>query len=314
MKYAVIGLGGTGGYLGGLLARSGEEVCFIARGENLKTIVKDGLSVRSEINGDFTVRPALATDDPKEVLNTFGIPDVLFICVKGYSLDGVIETARTLIGQETIVIPLLNGVGHGGRIHEAVRRGLVLDACMYVTSKSPKPGHIAHTDKYNKIVFGADPKRPPTVEQAARMEQIAVAVRKAGMDCVLSDDIEAAAWEKYNYNCAFSVLTARYQTNAAGVRNDPELLAMMKALSEETAAVARAMGIRQPADMVERSMKILEIMLPEGTSSMKRDVAAGKDCELELFSGTLCRLADSCGVPVPVSKRLYKELKEKLHL
>jgi 2-dehydropantoate 2-reductase len=144
------------------------------------------------------------------------------------------------------------------------------------------------------------------------MEDIAAAIRRAGMDCTLSQDIGAAVWEKYNYNCAFSVLTARYQTNAEGVRGNPELYRMMRQLSEETAAVARALGIQQPDDIVERSIRILDIMLPEGTSSMKRDVETGRDCELELFSGTLCRLAEDRGVEVPVSRRLYAELKAML--
>jgi 2-dehydropantoate 2-reductase len=304
MKYAVIGLGGTGGYLGGLLVRAGEQVCFITRGRTLNIISRDGLEVRSELNGDFRVRPAYATNDTQEAAKGFGIPDVLFVCVKGYSLDGAIASAKPLIGPGTVVIPLLNGVGHGGQIFAGIGQGLVLDACMYVTSRSPEPGLVIHTDKYNRIVFGAEPERPASQDQQAAMEKIAATIRRAGMECVLSQDIEAAVWEKYNYNCAFSVLTARYQTNAEGVRRDPVLYHMIRQLSEETAAVAHALGIHQPDDIVERSLRILDIMLPEGTSSMKRDVEAGRDCELELFSGTLCRLAEDCGIYVPVSQRL----------
>jgi 2-dehydropantoate 2-reductase len=312
MKYAVIGLGGTGGYLGGLLARAGEEVGFIARGDALQTILRTGLRVRSELNGHFTAHPAYATDDPQKAVEAFGIPDVLFICVKGYSLDKAITSAKALIGANTLVIPLLNGVGHGQHIFEKIGRGLVLDACMYVTSRSPEPGLVLHTDKYNRIVFGAAPDRPANEAQLAAMEMVAAAIRRAGMDCTLSQDIEAAVWEKYNYNCAFSVLTARYQTTAEGVRGTPALYQMMRQISEETAAVARALGIQQPDDIVERSRHILDIMLPEGTSSMQRDVAAGRDCELELFSGTLCQLAEDCGIKVPVSRRLYAELKAML--
>jgi 2-dehydropantoate 2-reductase len=312
MKYAIIGLGGTGGYLGGLLARAGEDVCFIVRGAALRKITRDGLNVHSEINGDFVARPAHASDNPLVAAENFGLPDVLFICVKGYSLDEAIDAAEPLIGADTIVIPLLNGVGHGQHVFDRVGRGLVLDACMYVTSRSPEPGLIVHTDKYNKIVFGAAPERPATRAQQARMETIAATIRQAGMECILSPDIETAVWEKYNYNCAFSVLTARYQTNADGVRRDPTLYQMMRQISEETASVARALGIQQPDNMVARSMRILDIMLPEGTSSMKRDVEAHRACELELFSGTLCRLAEGCGQNVPVSQRLYAELKAML--
>jgi 2-dehydropantoate 2-reductase len=312
VKYAIIGLGGTGGYLGGLLARAGEAVCFIVRGRALDAIRGGGLKVHSEINGDFVAHPAYATDDSREAAAGFGIPDVLFLCVKGYSLDEAIASAQPLIGPGTIVIPLLNGVGHGQHVFDRVGRGLVLDACMYVTSRSPEPGLVVHTDKYNKIVFGAAPERPATGGQQARLETIAAAIRRAGMECILSRDIEAAVWEKYNYNCAFSVLTARYQTNADGVRRDPALCRMMRQLSEETASVARALGIHQPDDIVERSLRILDIMLPEGTSSMKRDVEAGRKCELDLFSGTLCRLAEGCGLEAPVSQRLYAELKAML--
>lgn len=309
MNYAIIGLGGTGGYLGGLLVRAGEEVCFIARGETLAAIEEKGLDVRSEIMGDFIAHPAFVSDSPQGIARDRGCFDVVFVCVKGYSLDEAVLSVKPLVGDETMVIPLLNGVGHGARISQLLYTGLVLDACMYVTSKSPKPGAVVHTDKYNKIVMGADSKRPASAAQQNKIQAVAAAIRRAGMDCVVSEDIEGATWEKFNYNCAFSVLTALYQTDAAGIRANPEWLGMMRALSEETAAVAKALGIRQPADITDRSMKILEVMLPEGTSSMKRDVEAGRDSELELFSGTLCLLAESCGVAVPVSRRIYEALK-----
>jgi 2-dehydropantoate 2-reductase len=311
MKIALIGVGGTGGYLGGLLVRAGMDVCLIARPKTVEAIRNSGLRVHSEINGDFTAHPAFLTEDPRLAASAWGTPDLLFICVKGYSFAEAARAVAPIVSEETVVIPLLNGVGHGATAAGIIGRGRVLDACIYMTSRSSGPGVVIHTDRYNKMVIGVRAGIPAGPDLTARLELIAVLVNRAGMECHVSGDIEASVWEKFNFNCAFSVLTALHEADAEQIRSNPEWMVSMRRLSEETASVAKAIGIRQPDDIVERSMRILAVMRPEGTSSMKRDVEAGKPSELELFSGTLCRLAEAHGIPVPESKRIYMALLRK---
>jgi 2-dehydropantoate 2-reductase len=305
VKLAVIGMGGIGGYLGGLLAKAGEDVAYIARGTTLEKIRTKGLQVHSDINGSFIVQPRMITQDAAEI----GIVDAIFVCVKGYSLEAACQSILPIVGENTLVIPLLNGVGMSGKLKTLLGRGIVLDGCIYVTSEAVAPAIISQKDKYNKIIIGA---KKLDAANLPRIHQLAEILEQSGIECVVSNDVEADIWAKYNFNCAFSVVTALYGINAGELRADSKKVEMVRALSEETAEVAKAMGISQPDDIVERSMKIMWVMKDEGTSSLKRDIQAGFTSEIELFGGEICRLAATYGVKVPVSCKAYEELKSKI--
>jgi 2-dehydropantoate 2-reductase len=305
VRLAVIGMGGIGGYLGGLLAKAGEDVAYIARGAALERIRTKGLQVHSDINGSFIVQPRMITQDAAEI----GIVDAVFVCVKGYSLETAYQSILPVVGENTLVIPLLNGVGMSGKLKTLLGRGIVLDGCIYVTSEATAPAIISQKDKYNKIIIGG---RKLDTTNLTKINQLAMILQQSGIECIVSHDAEADIWAKYNFNCAFSVVTALYGINAGELRADPKMVEMMHALSEETAKVAKALGIFQPEDIVERSMKIMWAMKDEGTSSLKRDIQAGVTSEIELFGGEICRLAATCGVKVPVSCRAYEALKSKI--
>ncbi len=305
MKLAVIGMGGIGGYLGGLLAKAGEDVAYIARGETLETIRTKGLQVHSELHGSFSVQPRIVTQDAEVI----GIVDAVFVCVKGYSIESAYKSIAPVVGENTLVIPLLNGVGISATLKKLLGKGIVLNGCMYITSEAIAPGIISQKDKYNKIVIGGKNLDAAALKQ---IEQLAAIVERSGVQCIVSNDAEADIWAKYNFNCAFSVVTALYGINAGELRADPKKVEMLQALSQEAAQVAKALGISQPQDIVERSMKIMWVMKDEGTSSLKRDIQAGATSEIELFSGEICRLAATCGIEVPVSYRAYEELKCKI--
>jgi 2-dehydropantoate 2-reductase len=305
VKLAVIGIGGIGGYIGGLLAKAGEDIAYIARGVTLEAIRAKGLQVHSEIHGSFIVKPRIATQDAGEI----GIVDAVFVCVKGYSIEAAYKSIAAVVGDNTLVIPLLNGVGISAKLKKLLGKGIVLDGCMYITSEVIAPGIISQKDKYNKIVIGG--KNLDTAS-LTKLDQLAAIVQRSGIECIVSNDAEADIWTKYNFNCAFSVVTALYGVNAGELRADPKKVEMMQALSEEAAKVAKALGINQPENIVERSMKIMWTMKDEGTSSLKRDIQAGVTSEMELFSGEICSLAAAYGVEVPVSCRAYEELKCKI--
>jgi 2-dehydropantoate 2-reductase len=305
VKLAVIGIGGIGGYIGGLLAKAGEDISYIARGATLERIRTKGLQVHSDIHGSFVVQPRMITQDGSEI----GIVDAVFVCVKGYSVETAYQSVIPLVGDNTLVIPLLNGVGSSSKLKALLGKGIVLDGCIYVTSEAVAPGIIEQKDKYNKIIVGSgnlDPRAETNLHQLAKILQ------QSGIECIVSRDAEADIWAKYNFNCAFSVVTALYGINAGELRADSEKVQMVRALAEETAKVAKALGIFQPEDIVERSMKIMWAMKDEGTSSLKRDIQAGVASEIEMFGGEICRLAAACGVTVPVSCKAYEALKSKI--
>lgn len=305
MKLAVIGIGGIGGYLGGLLAKAGEDIAYIARGATLEAIRTKGLQVHSDIHGSFIAEPRMITQDAE----TIGIVDAVFVCVKGYSIDAAYQSIASVVGENTLVIPLLNGVGISAKLRTLLGKGIVLDGCMYITSEAIAPGIISQKDKYNKIVIGGKSLDPFTL---GRIGQLAEIVQRSGVECMVSSDAEADIWTKYNFNCAFSVVTALYGINAGQLRADPQKIEMVHSLSKEAAQVAKALGIYQPEDIVERSMKIMWTMKEEGTSSLKRDIQAGVTSEIEIFSGEICRLATAYNVEVPVSRKAYEELKQKI--
>jgi 2-dehydropantoate 2-reductase len=305
VKLAVIGIGGIGGYIGGLLAKAGEDVSYIARGATLERIRTKGLQVHSDIHGSFVVQPRMITQDGSEI----GIVDAVFVCVKGYSIETAYQSVMPVVGDNTLVIPLLNGVGSSSKLKALLGKGIVLDGCIYVTSEAVAPGIVEQKDKYNKIIVGSgnlDPRAETNLHQLAKILQ------QSGIECIVSRDAEADIWAKYNFNCAFSVVTALYGINAGELRADSEKVQMVRALAEETAKVAKALGISQPEDIVERSMKIMWAMKDEGTSSLKRDIQAGVTSEIEMFGGEICRLAATCGVKVPMSCRAYEALKNKI--
>lgn len=305
MNLAVIGIGGIGGYIGGLLAKAGEDISYIARGATLERIRTKGLQVHSDIHGSFVVQPRMITQDGSEI----GIVDAVFVCVKGYSIETAYQSVIPVVGDNTLVIPLLNGVGSSSKLKALLGKGIVLDGCIYVTSEAVAPGIIEQKDKYNKIIVGSG-NLDPKVE--TNLHQLAKILQQSGIECVVSRDAEADIWAKYNFNCAFSVVTALYGINAGELRADSEKVQMVRALAEETAKVAKALGISQPEDIVERSMKIMWAMKDEGTSSLKRDIQAGVTSEIEMFGGEICRLAAASGVTVPVSCKAYEALKSKI--
>lgn len=305
MKLAVIGIGGIGGYIGGLLARAGENISYLARGATLEKIRTKGLQVHSDLHGSFVVQPRMITQDGSEIGNV----DAVFVCVKGYSIETAYQSIMPMVGDNTLVIPLLNGVSSSRKLKSLLGKGIVLDGCIYVTSEAIAPGVIEQKDKYNKIIVGSE-----NLDSKAEtnLRKLANILQKSGIECVVSRDAEADIWAKYNFNCAFSVVTALYGINAGELRADSEKVQMVRTLAEETAKVAKALGISQPEDIVERSMKIMWVMKDEGTSSLKRDIQAGVTSEVEMFGGEICRLAAACGVKVPVSCKAYEALKRKI--
>jgi len=302
MRIAIFGTGGVGGYFGGLLAHSGHEVTFIARGEHLRAIRAAGLKVKS-VNGDFTVHPAQATDTPADV----GSVAYVVVAVKHYSLREAASRLRPLVGPETTVVPLLNGVDAHELLIEAVGTGPVVSGLCSLVSLVEAPGVIRQESKLRRVVVGELDRR-----KSDRVERLVEAWAAAGAEAIHAEDILVALWTKFVFIASFGGVTALARCTAGELLGSCETRELFIQAMREVEAVARARHIELAPDAVERGLSIAVDFEPTATSSMQRDVAAGKPFELEAFSGTVVQLGVEVGVPTPVHRMIYGLLKPAL--
>lgn len=297
MRIAVMGSGGIGGYYGGRLARAGEAVTFIARGEHLRAIQARGLAVKS-VKGDFAVQ-APATDDPA----TVGPVDLVFFCVKSYDTESAGAAVRPLLGPETAVLTLQNGVDNEERLGRVLGADRVLGGAAFIMSVIDAPGVIAHTAG-GRIVFGK--LDGPETPRARRLLERFTA---AGIEAELSPNIQRVLWEKYIFIVALAGMTALSRLPVGEIRTCPEARRMYRAILEELAALAKGSGVELGADAVERLMAQTD-RLPVGMhSSLHYDLTHGKRLELEALHGHAVRLGERLGIPTPMTFAVYAALR-----
>ena len=305
VKIAVIGLGGVGGYIGAALADTYENVSFAARGLRKESLEEKGLILHSDCLGERTAYPMRVVESVREL----PVQDFIFVCVKNYSLEEVCDDIRDAAGGDTVIIPVMNGADPGTKARRHIGRGTVLDALIYIVSYADEAYEVIQKGEYAHIHIGLG--NPDGQEQAV-LNEAAELMRNAGLDCRIDEDIQKAIWKKYSLNCAFNVMTAYYSTDTEGIRNHPERLADFKAILYEAREVAGAKGIDLPETFLDRQLDhFINVQEPDATSSLRRDMDAGRRCELETFSGYLVSEAGRLGIAVPVSKRYYEGLKEK---
>lgn len=305
-KICIIGIGGVGGYIGGALAREYPHVAFYARGKRKEAILSNGLTVKSECLGNFTAVPESVSDNAEEL----GIMDVIFICVKNYSLEQACNEIAPMVGDKTIIIPVMNGTNPGERTRKYLGRGLVVDSLIYVVSSSEEDYTIVQKGEYGIVRIGI--KNPQNEEKEA-IEKVHGLLTGAGVKCIIEDDIEAAIWKKFVLNCAFNVITAYYSANTVELRNDPSKVEEFRTLLSEACLIGRTKGVNLPESLEEEQIyHFIYKQSDDATSSMRRDVDAGRPNELETFSGYLLEQATQYGVSIPVTERFYNGLKKRL--
>ncbi len=298
MKIAIMGSGGVGGYFGGLLARSGEAVTFIARGAHLEAIRQNGLEVRS-VAGDFHVRPA-ATEDPASL----GPVDLVLFAVKGYDTESAGERLRPLLGAETSVLCVQNGVDNEEKLERIVGAGRVLGGVVHILSTIAAPGVISQTAGPRTLKFGElDGRATP------RVEQLLTVFRQAGILAELSTQIQVDLWEKFLFICAQGGVSALARLSIGEILACPETTVFYRGVMEEIAAVGRVRGIRLPEDAVERAMAFARGLQPHMRSSLAHDLSQGNRLEVETLAGAVVRYGREAGVPTPLNFAIYACLK-----
>jgi 2-dehydropantoate 2-reductase len=303
VRLAVIGAGGTGGYFGGLLARAGHDVTFVARGAHLDAIRSRGLTVHSRLAGDFTVR-ASATDD----IRAIGPVDLVLVCVKTYSMDGVLPLLPALVGPKSMVASMQNGIDNEDRIAAVTGPGPVLGMVAQVSSFIQGPGIIGQTAGPGKLAFGE-----MAGGESARTAALLKIFQAAGISAALRPDIRLALWEKFIFICAASGVTALTRLPAGPIFGDPETTALVRSTLEEGVAVARAQGVEVAGRLVEQTLGLMRKLEPWARGSMAQDLLEGRPLELDTLNGTMVRLGRAREVPVPVNWCIYAALRPFAH-
>ena len=298
MHFAMMGSGAVGGYFGARLAQAGLDVTFIARGVHLAAIQANGLKVKS-VDGDFTIHPAKATDDPASV----GPVDTVIVAVKTWQLDDVIEQMRPLVGDATAVLPLMNGVEASDRLAAAFGEAQALNGLCRVISHIGAPGVITHVGAVPTIIFGERDSRA-----SDRVQAIAESLRGAGITVDIPDDVDAAVWTKLLFVVSMGGVGAVTRAPMGVVRSMPETRAMLKRCMHEIRAVASGRGITLPDDIVATALSFTDGLPPEGETSLQRDIIAGRPSEVEAWTGAVVRLGREEGVATPVNDVIYASL------
>ena len=299
MRIAVYGSGAVGGYFGGRLAEAGEEVAFLARGAHLDAMRRDGLHV-SSIAGDFSVHPAPVFDDPAAV----GAVDVVLVAVKAWQLPEAAVAMRPLVGPDTVVVPLENGVEAPALLSEALGARSVAGGFCRILAWVESPGHIKHAGVDPFIAFGElDGAR------SHRLEALRAAFARArGVRAEIPPDIRAAMWDKFLFIAAWSGVGSLTRVPIGVLRAIPETRALLRGALGEICGVAAAHGIALAPASADRVLAYFDTLPPEATTSMQRDVVAGRPSELEAQVGAVVRLGESAGADVALHRTIHAAL------
>ncbi|PYQ29844.1 MAG: 2-dehydropantoate 2-reductase [Acidobacteria bacterium] len=295
MRIAVVGAGGVGGYFGGKLAHAGVDTIFIARGATLDALRTRGLRVES-IDGDFTLERVNATEDPSSV----GIVDAILVCVKAWQIPKAASRLAPMIGPDTIVVPMENGIDAPDVLAPIVGREHVLGGLCGIVSFVAEAGHIKHIAAEPFVMFGELDNRES--DRAIRLRD---AFRNAKVKADVPHDILHSMWTKFLFIVPMSAIGALTRVPIGVWRTMPELRAIAEDSLREMIAIAKARGVDPGDDALQRTMERYDNMAPNSTSSLQRDVLDGKPSELDAQIGAVVRLARESGVAAPVASFLY---------
>ena len=299
MRIAIVGAGGVGGGFGAALAHAGADVSFIARGAHLASMQKDGLRIES-VRGNTHLKPTKATDDPKKV----GPVDYVIFCVKLWDVESAGEMIRPLIGQDTAVIPLQNGVCAPERLVPILGKDHVMGGVAQISATIGAPGLIKQTGTFMRMLFGElDGKK------RERGEKLAAMCDKAGFESLHSDQILTELWMKFILLATNASVMATIRQPIGKIRDDADIMGMMRTGYQETVAVGRARGVAIPSDAVDRTVGTSMGLPPALLPSMAVDLMRGNRIELPWLSGKVVELGKQLGVPTPMHSFLFTALK-----
>lgn len=297
LRFGVMGSGGVGGYFGAALSRAGADVVLIARGEHLSEIKANGLAIEAG-DGDFIAAVA-ATDSPSEA----GLCDVVLVAVKLWDTDATVEAIAPMVGPETTIISLQNGIGAEPAFAARYGGDRVFGGVAQISATIARPGVIAKHSGFARIIFGEWGAHWP-----ARAKALGEAFTKAGIENQHSDDIRAELWKKFIFLVALSGSTAMTGKPIGAVLESPDDRAHFESLVRETHALSQALDIGLPAETVGQVIGFTEGLPYEMRASMAHDLIAGNRLELDWLSGAVIRMARDHGIATPANNKVVTAL------
>lgn len=299
MKYLIAGTGGVGGSIAAFLSLAGKDVTCIARGEHLTAIHEHGLRLHSDLKGEHTLPVKAYTAEEYN-----GSADVIFVCVKGYSVDSITDLIKRVSHKDTIVIPILNVYGTGPRIQRLVPGVTVLDGCIYIVGFVSGKGEITQMGKIFRLVYGA---HKDTVVPRGTLEAVRQDLEESGIKAEISPDINRDTFVKWSFISAMAVTGAYYDVPMGEVQKPGKVRDTFIGLSEESAALGRKLGIEFKEDIVEYNLKVIDKLAPESTASMQKDIAKGHESEVQGLLFDMITAAEEQGIDIPT----YRMVAEK---
>lgn len=294
-----MGAGGVGGYYGARFAEAGHDVVFVARGNHKRAIEENGLEIRSQ-RGNVTIADARAIEDPAIV----GICDFVLVCTKLRDLEAAAQAIRPVVGPETGVISLQNGVEKERVLANALGKAAVMGGATQIATAIASPGIIEHTGTMATLRYGERDRSNP--ERLARFDEAARAA--PGFDATLSDDIELEIWKKFSFLAPFAAITSFYRKPIGPLRSDPEIRRELEVLVGEALSIAAAEEIAFGNRRLHEIMDFVDTLPATMKSSMLHDLEAGKPLELDWLTGAVCRLGLAHGIATPASERICNSL------
>ena len=309
LKYLIAGTGGVGGSIAAFLALAGKDVTCIARGEHLAAIRENGLQLHSDLKGEYALRvPAYTAEEYTALVSTSADykADVIFVCVKGYSVDSITELIKSAAHEHTVVIPILNVYGTGPRIPRLVPGVTVLDGCIYIVGFVSGRGEITQMGKIFRLVYGA---HRSTIVSRETLEAVQRDLQESGIKADISDDIDRDTFVKWSFISAMAVTGAYYDVPMGEVQKPGEVRNTFIGLSQESAALGRKLGIAFKEDIVEYNLKVIDKLAPESTASMQKDMAKGHQSEVQGLLFDMITAAEEQGIEVPTYRMVAEKFK-----
>lgn len=301
-RIGILGLGGVGGYFGGLLAKayfkSDEvEIIFIARGETQKAIAENGLKIITDTT-ETIVYPKIVTNNPDEI----GVLDYLICATKTYDIKESLTSLKPCIVSKTVILPLYNGVDAPERIQKIFPENDILQGCVYIISMIFSPGTIRKIGFYEKLFFGSK------TASSSRLNDLQSIFEKAKIESYLVENIEETVWEKFIFISALASATSYLNQNIGEILSKKKSKAVYVELLHEIEAVAKAKGLQLPEDIVNQTIVKLEKSLKEATSSMHRDLASGNKTEVISLTQFVVNEGLKHGVKTPLYEKIANAL------
>lgn len=304
MRIAILGLGAVGATIAGGLKNYEKDLIFIARGETKRILLENGLYLESDQLGNGRIQPGMVSDDPNEI----GVVDVLFLCSKSYGLEGACKKYADIIGEDTLVVPLQNGINASKSVSLWLDgKGIVSDSYIYCFSNIVETGHVFNRGQLLRVGIGfADG------EDNEKAKQLVAMLNEGGLPSVYGHDIMKALWEKYAMMCGNSCAFIYFDCEAGEIQEDSSKMEFLRGIYEDILGLAKASGVTGMEEMPERYYQHFLTLPPQTISSLYRDIREGKEeTEFEWVVGGGCKLAKEMGVSVPFLKRVYEKKRGK---